>query len=313
MSHGQSHGVFFTPPLPFSVPLSSSHVPRLGPVAPSNPNQSKTRKHIGSKNKSKEHGTDISPITRVHQDRGQASINNINTDSITEDGQLFSSPTASSSSVASYGNNKERNVVCESHKDIPTDPVNGNVENSSKNHILKKDSSKKQESAAKESHQFSQQSSRRSTSTFHSMPTSMSHSPSTTVHSIRRSTSPQLRRYRCSRCGQEGHNVRACAQMRWFKQRCGLCGIEGHNARSCQANKLHVPSHGRHPRTVTGTVGEGNERFDSSNLATVGRSLLTDEERMMANMARSRVSPRHASIKLDSDKEELIGGSKPRH
>lgn len=44
------------------------------------------------------------------------------------------------------------------------------------------------------------------------------------------------RNYRCSRCGEEGHNVRACPvrlNVQWFHQRCGRCGLQGHNARNC--------------------------------------------------------------------------------
>lgn len=40
--------------------------------------------------------------------------------------------------------------------------------------------------------------------------------------------------HRCSRCGEEGHNVRNCHKLRgWYAQRCSSCGDVGHNSRNC--------------------------------------------------------------------------------
>lgn len=44
--------------------------------------------------------------------------------------------------------------------------------------------------------------------------------------------------HRCSRCGDEGHNVRNCRkQSGWYAQRCSACGEVGHNARNCAARR----------------------------------------------------------------------------
>lgn len=104
--------------------------------------------------------------------------------------------------------------------------------------------------------------------------------------------------------------MRACPQTRWFKQRCGLCGLEGHNARSCQANKIQVESQAQKPKTLKGYLDDRNASFDPSDLSTVGSSLQADEERIMANVVRSRVSQQYTGVKPHADKEELIGGIK---
>lgn len=310
MSAPQSHGVFFTPPLPMAVTTPSSHVPRLVSAIPTNAHRANIEHTIESTSKTTGNRAGLRQVTMAHEDRSQNSYNNSTENVAKSDRQSVSRLNATPSLVSRYGYSKQWEVVCRSNKEISTNIDNRNLGKKNKNVSHSRGKTKIRKETRTDPYEILLPKQRANTSTLHSASTSTSPSSTVTITRTRSSSANQLRRHRCSRCGQEGHNVRACPQTRWFKQRCGLCGLEGHNARSCQANKIQVESQAQKPKTLKGYLDDRNASFDPSDLSTVGSSLQADEERIMANVVRSRVSQQYTGVKPHADKEELIGGIK---
>lgn len=175
--------------------------------------------------------------------------------------------------------------------------------------------------------------------------------PATGVTSRRSVSSPTDRShgrshriYRCSRCGNPGHNVRACPiPAIWFDQRCGHCGLTGHNIRNCperlakDTGKIvskdasgvpmkcrvclgrgKLPCSKCHGRVIDPRVRAGQKSGDSATPQLVSTGIITDMQKRMAEAVRRRARRLRESQlgnsceRLDLD-DHLVGQQHSHH